>query len=76
MSEIKLPAKYNAGMGYMDANDAWLGPSQIVPALNSLPALVEALELAKAFWYDDMPNPSDDAIELHDKVVKLLKELK
>jgi hypothetical protein len=36
-------------------------------------ALVRA---ACEFWYDDMPNPSDDAIELHDKVVKLLKELK
>jgi hypothetical protein len=44
--------------------------------LNSLPALVEALKAACEFWYDDMPNPSDDAIELHDKVVKLLKELK
>jgi hypothetical protein len=41
--------------------------------LNSLPALVEALRAACEFWYDDMPNPSKEAIMLHDTVTVLLK---
>jgi hypothetical protein len=47
VSEIKLPVKYEPGMGYMDASDGWVGPSQIVPAINSIPALVEALRAAR-----------------------------
>jgi hypothetical protein len=45
----------------------------VITNLNSLPALVEALKAACEFWYDDMPNPSKEAIMLHDTVTVLLK---
>jgi hypothetical protein len=84
MSEIKTPVRQGGfdQLVLFDKDGKYLckisdcseeTAAEITTALNSLPALVEALRAACEFWYDDMPNPSKEAIMLHDTVTVLLK---